>query len=312
LLSVQPPALVVPELRETLLTQLATHLLGAGQAREAVEVLQSKLARSGELTATMHFTLGLAFMQLRQIAEAMQQLRRCLAVRDRPALSPVRKEVRQGGPHHCLALCYKALQQPREADAAFRAALREAPESRPVRQDYAQFLAESGRPVEALQLWHQLTTERPDDLAAWVAGGQIALSRPDFIEFACDWTGEALKQFPAEPHLLQQRVEALLLHQDVPAAGLVLRQNSPLPTAQLGAARALCELLAGQELTCGPWPEPAMSHEFLKWYRALIAWNATPLIGAINARLHRLAAKLPSAAHLLEQALQTANHETAV
>jgi tetratricopeptide (TPR) repeat protein len=312
LLLLERDAQGVPELRETLLTQLSTHLLAAGRFQEVTEVLQTGPARAGGLTASMHFTLGLALMQLQQIPQAIQHLRRCLALRDQPALSPVRKEVRQGGPHHCLALCLKMLKQPREAASAFQAALKEAPESRPLRHDFAEFLVDTGQPVEALQVLHELTREKPEEPRAWVAGGQIALSRPDFIEFACDWTSEAIQRFPGEAQIFQQRVEALILHQDAQEALITLRRGCPLATAQLEAALVLCELLSGPGWSEFGSPETALSQEFLKWYRALIAWNASPIVNAINSRLARLREMLPSAARWLEQALLEANEQAAV
>lgn len=60
LLSAQPPGEVVPELRETLLSQFTTHLFKAGRANEVVALLRSPLATTGGLTASLDFALGLA------------------------------------------------------------------------------------------------------------------------------------------------------------------------------------------------------------------------------------------------------------
>jgi len=49
-------------------------------------------------------------------------------------------------------------------------------------------------------------------------GGQIALSRPEHLALARDWTDEAVKTFPENTRLLGQRAEALLLNHEVAQA----------------------------------------------------------------------------------------------
>jgi tetratricopeptide (TPR) repeat protein len=309
---VQPSAQVIPEFRETLLTQLATHLLGARDFARVGQVLQSALAKSAGPTASMHFLLGLALMESSQFAEAAEQMRQCLAKRNQPALSPVHKEIRTVAPAHCLAVCLKMLQQNEAATKAFQAALAEDPRSRILRLDYVRFLLDAGQPVESLQLLHQLVTEKPDDFDAWLLGGQIALLRPDFLEFACDWTGEAIKHFPSDRGLLSLRAEALLLNQQIePALSLWQRWQDPA-NARHGAALVLCQCLCGQEPTCPSDKERTVSQEFLKWYRKLISYGANAVVGALNGKLSLLKAAVPSATRLLEQALLEAGAEAAV
>lgn len=311
-LSALPPSQVVPELRETLLTQFASHLLAARQFERVVQVLESPLAQSGGLTASMHFAWGLALMELGQYQRAAEQMRQCLAKRDAPGLSPINPEIRKAGPHHCLALCLQRLQQTEAAAQAFAAALAADPSSRPLRRDYAQFLAQTGHPVEGLKLLHQLMGEDPTDPAIWVAGGQIALSRLDFVEFACDWTGEALKYCPGVPELVAQRVQALLLHQDLAQAAELLRNLPPPVPAKLEAALVLCDLVQGGPCSPVRAPEPLLSREFVQWYRILLDYRAEAVLGLIHSRLGRLAEVLPTASHLLEQALAEAAEPVAV
>jgi GT2 family glycosyltransferase/glycosyltransferase involved in cell wall biosynthesis/Tfp pilus assembly protein PilF len=379
LCSALPATQVVPETRETLLTQFTTHLMAERDFEGIVHVLQSPLAKAGGLTASLHFALGLALMELQRFDEAAQQFRQCLAKRHQPALSPINRDIRRAAPNHCLALCLAKLRQSEAAAQAFCAALADEPESRPVRLDYAKFLAEAGQPVEGLKLLHQLVSEQATDLPVWLLGGQLALSRPEFLEFACDWTREAEKQFPDEPRVLAQRAEALLLNQEIqsalplwrrclaPSANEMISQimAHPFPTAFISRAEAalvLCQLLCDEEcaglgapsaesLPGGARPssgaetrarqtslerssapgiaqvaapedgraplntsgtEAAVSQEFLKLYRRLLNFGAAALVQAVNAKLDRLRAVLPSAGQTLERALAEAAREAAV
>jgi tetratricopeptide (TPR) repeat protein len=176
--------------------------------------------------------------------------------------------------------------------------------SRAVRFDYAAFQAEQGEPLEALKILHQLVGENSDDLSAWQAGGQIALSSPDFIEFACDWTGEAVKHFPENLSLLRQRAEALLCSgnamEALPLWQKLSSAQNPLSLAPL----VICEVvndMTGRTLPSAE--EPAVSQEFLKWYRRLLGAENTKLIHELNGRLKSLERILPSAATILEAAV---------
>ncbi|MDB6023464.1 MAG: glycosyl transferase group 1, partial [Pedosphaera sp.] len=245
LMSALPASQVVPELRESLLTQLGTHLLKAKHFAEVVQLAQTPIARATGLTASQHFTLGLAHMELKQPAEAAEQMRQCLAKRQQPALSPINADILKAGPRHCLALALTTLKDEAGAEQAFRLALDEDSTSRPVRLDFAKFQFQRGEAVEALKLLNELVAENPEDIQAWQFGGQVALSQAEYLEFAKDWTGEAIKQFPEHPAILLQRAEALLLNQDVDGAlPLWTKAHSPTSARHL-AALTLCELLAG-------------------------------------------------------------------
>ena len=309
LMSALPREQVVSELRETLLTQLATHLLGAKNCAGVQQVLDSPLAKSGGLTASHHFLLGLAFLESGRFQESASQMRLCLSKRDQMALSPVHKDIRKGGPRHCLALCQKYLKQPMEAARNFREALAEDPASRPVRYDYAPFLAEQGHPVEALQLLHELASEKPEDAGAWLLGGKIALSRPEFLEFARDWTAEALKHFPRHPQFAAQRAEALLLDGQVGEALLLWRRSGGAEDPRRLAARVICELLSGGSCPVPAALELTVSREFLKWYQAFATWQTTSVLQALNVKTAQLQQMLPSAGGLLEQAMLEAGKE---
>ncbi|MBL9137357.1 MAG: tetratricopeptide repeat protein, partial [Verrucomicrobiales bacterium] len=181
------------------------------------------------------------------------------------------------------------------------------PKSRAVRLDLARTLFAQGRAVDSLNHLHEMVSQNPGDADAWRLGGDIALSRPDFLEFAVDWTGEAVKSVTDDPGLAAQRGEALLRSGNADAA---------LPFWQIAAANrgnsqraalCLCSVAAGKsapiiELEA----EPAISREFLKLYQRLISTPAGPLLLKINANLRAVAAALPSAAQRIESAMSEA------
>jgi predicted Zn-dependent protease len=307
-LAALPANQIVPELRETLLTQMATHLMAAKQHEEIVQLLRSPLARLTPITASLHFVLGLALMELRHPLDAAEQFKACLQKRNQAALSPVNKDIRKAGPRHCLALCLAQLKRLPEAEAVFQEALMDDPHSRPMRFDYARLLHEQGRALDAIKLLHQLVTERADDLLVWQLGGQIALSQPQFREFADDWTREARQHFPQDDLLRQQQGEALLLNQKPGEALPILRALENGAAHRTTAAAILGELLVHEgPNTRAMLNEPAVSQEFLQWYRRLLKSNASEAVQTVNEQLDLLDTVLPSATRVLRQAVQASN-----
>jgi glycosyltransferase involved in cell wall biosynthesis/FMN phosphatase YigB (HAD superfamily)/tetratricopeptide (TPR) repeat protein len=312
LMSALPTAQIVPELRETLLTQLTTHLLQAKRFSEIVQLWERPFSQAGGMTASQHFLLGLAEIELQQPAAVVEQMRQCLAKRRAPALSPVNKDILKAGPHHCLALSFAALDQETEAEKSFRDALTEEPKSRAVRFDLARYHHQHRRHVESLKLLNDLVAENPADLVAWLLGGQIALSQPEYLEFAQNWTSEAVKHNPTEPALTLQRAEALTLSQQMETALPLWSQIQPAQSARHLAALILCELLTGNEQTkVAPINEKAASQEFLKWYRQLIKYAAHSTVHQINDKLDTLRAILPTASEILATALKRADEAVA-
>ena len=312
LMSAQSPTLVVPETREMLLTQYCTQLTTLRRFDEVIRLLNSPLALSGGLTASLHFALGLAHLELKQSREAADQMRQCLAKRAQPSLAPVNPEIRKAGPQHCLALCLAKLGDLEAAAEAFRAAIADDPQSRQARFDYARFLAAQGKPVDALNLLFELASQKADDARVWLLGGQIALSQPEFLEVALDWTTEAVRHFPQDPAIIRQRGEALLLGNRCEQALPLWRQLSPESDTAIAAALALCETATNDvQFTPPPHLEAQISSEFLKYYQRLIQYNGRPTIDAVNARLESLGSRLPSVTRVLEQALAQARTVTA-
>ncbi len=312
LLSVRPPEAVTPEGRETLLTQLSTHLMAARRFSEVVELWQNPFAKNGGLTASQHFCLGAAFMELKQPAEAAGQMRQCVAKRLDPVLSPINPETLKAAPHHCLALCCIALNDTEGAQRAFDAALAAEPSSRPARFDLARFQAAQGRTGEALKLARQLAVENPAEARVWQLGGQIALTLPGHLEFARDWTGDAVQNFPGDQNLLLQRAEALMLNHDVAQALPLWRRAQASASPRQRAALVLCELLAGDsQHHFSPAEELAISREAVGWYRHCIRMGAHAFIQQLHQRMETIRLALPAFVRALEAAHRQARQAAA-
>ena len=303
LISTLPESAVTPEGRETLLTQLSTHLLAAKKHAELVRLWQSPFAQKGGLTASQHFCLGVAHMELKQFDRAAEEMRQCLAKRQRPTLSPVNAEIFKAGPHHCLAMCSWALNDLAGARSAFEAALAAAPTSRAVRLDLARFHASQGRVSEGITLMRQLLKEQPADLPIWNLGGVLALSQPELLRGALAWTAEALEHFPDDPNLLQQRAEALLLNQDAAAALPFWRRVLTANPRRHRGAVVLCEVLSDDcQYAFSPAEEPAISQEVVQWYRQCIRLGAHSLINQLHERIESIRLTLPTFVRVWETA----------
>jgi glycosyltransferase involved in cell wall biosynthesis len=303
-LSSKPAAEIVPELRETLLMQLCTRLTAAKQFDEVVRVLHSPLAgMHGGLTASLHFSLGLAQLELRQFSEAADQMRQCLAKRQQRSLAPINREINTAAPHHCLALCLVKSGEAAAAEKAFQDGLKETGHGDALRLDYARFLAEQNRPVDALHRLNEVVAGNALHVEAWQLGGQIALGRPEFLEFARDWTGEAIRQLPDDSIIVAQRAEALLLSQETTAALPLWNRavNGERPPRAV-AAQILCATVTSQTIggLCGQAEEAAVSRAFVDWYRCLVAAGARDAIVSLNSRVETLRPVLPSAAGILD------------
>ena len=307
LMSELPPQSVPPELCEALLTQMATRLTGAKRFAEVVGLLRSPLAKARGLTASLHFFLGLALQEQGQFDEAARAYRECVAQRGRVALTPINPDILGSGPEHCLANCLLRLERRDEARAAFAGAVRQVKPGRAARWDFARFLADEGDFVEALNLLHALVSERPEDAAAWNLGGQIALRQPEFLEFALDWTGEALRALPANPALVAQRAEALMFNGELEAALPLWRQLQAQGQPANLAALVLCEVLTSDRQTrLGAGEEAAVSREFLGLFRRLVKRGAEALVRRLHAHLGALGEVLPGAAGVLGEVLAQA------
>ncbi|MBI3875215.1 MAG: glycosyltransferase, partial [Verrucomicrobia bacterium] len=309
-LSAQPAGEQPPELREALVTQLCSHLLAVKDHAAILRVMAHPLGKAAGPTASLHFIAGLASLELKQFAGGAEHFRHCVAKRGLPALTPVAREIRKAAPRHCLALCLIGLKRLAEAEEVLHAALAEDPQSRGVKTDLARLFNDRGQPLDALRLFTELVSEKSDDALVWQMGGRVALSRPDFLEFALDWTSEAVKALPGDAAISVQRAEVLLLAQR-PDEALPFWSRAPMSPVN-AAARVLCELAAhGRSEAPDGVPELALSGEFLKWYRRLIDYRGTAVVMKLNASNGSLARVVPSAARHLEAALSEAKRNAA-
>lgn len=306
MMTAQPPGEVVPELSEALLTQFTSQLYKVPAFAEVVDVLNSPLAKKDGLTASQHFALGLAYFELKQFSEAADQMRQCIAKRRQPALTPINTAIHTAAPQHCLALSLARLGDHSAAEQAFAAALAEPGPLDDVKKDYAKFLADTDRQVDALKKLNEIVAQNPRHAASWSLGGKIALSRREYLKFARDWTGEALKVLPGNPVVAAQRAEALMLNGDT-AAALELweklwdHEHSPAVLAAL----ILCEVIEKPSTHApneGP-DESQTSREFINWYQRLLKLQSRPMLERVNEQLEKLARALPTAAKMIEAAL---------
>ena len=302
LMSAQAPGDVVPELREVLLTQLTCHLYKVRAHEEIAQVLASPLAKNGGLTASLHFALGLAQFELKQYRESAEQMRQCLNKRKQPCFAPINTDILTAAPQHCLAMNLVRLNDPKAAEKAFEAGVAE-PGAESLRIDYAKFLASQGRPVDALHRLHEVVQADAKSPIAWRLGAEIALSKPEFLEFAADWTGEAITQLPEDPIIIAQRAEALLLSQQTKAALPLWERvcQGERPPRSL-AALIICSNVEGQPVACpdNSGEEIAVSRAFVDWYKRLVASDAKDTVMTLNNRVDALRPVLPSAAALID------------
>jgi tetratricopeptide (TPR) repeat protein len=301
-------AVLSPELREALLTQLCTRLLGDGRAAQVPIVLESGLARQQPLTASLHYLQGLACVELERWNDAVQALRQCIARRSQPAHTPAFAEIHGPAPEQALARCLSRVGQQAEAEQTLRDLVQRYPRSPEPVAALARFLGEYDRAVEAFELLHAALPRFPGDTALWLAGGEIALGRAEYLEFASDWTGEAFRLWPDEQRIAAQRAEALLLRGDTAAALPLWRQVLTGEQPGLHAATILCELCQGDlgdHALNGRGA--AVAREFIRWYQRLARYQVHAPLLAVNSRLPELRAILPSAAQALESALAEAS-----
>ena len=298
----RPAKQTPPELKESLYTQFATHFIGQKQFNDAIDILTVAQAREGDLTASMHFLKGLAYIETKQFQEGLEQMRSCLAKRDRPALTPIHPEIRKAGPAHCVAICLRQLNQLGDVAKYYQQALHDAPKATAVRVEFAEFEAQRGDFVAALTALHHGVEVDPASLPIWKLGGEIALRQPSTLEFAVDWTGEAVKFMPDFPEVKRLRAEALLLAGQASEAAPLWQELLPDGIASTRAAAIMAAVAGDRVVTADrPADELEVSREFVKWYRKLIQFQAESTVMRINGRLPQLFAVLPSAAQFVQQ-----------
>ncbi|MDB6055015.1 MAG: hypothetical protein JWN25_2538, partial [Verrucomicrobiales bacterium] len=167
--------------------------------------------------------------------------------------------------------------------------------------DLAKIYYRKNNPVKALEILHSLTLDLPTDPEIWVLGGEVALSQPSFLEFALDWTSEAVKYCPANAQIQEQRGMALLFNQQCESA-LECFLGLAKPASHNLSAIIMCQLVTGIELMpISLLEETSISSEFIKLYKQLLAFNSSNVLRVAMEETGRLASRLPSASRIVER-----------
>ena len=306
----RPVAETPPELREVLLTQYASHLLTLQRHADVVAVFNDKAIPTRERTASHWFMLGVAQSGLQLWEPCVASLRQCLELRNRPALTPIHSDIRRASPSHCMAHALRRLGRRAEAAQAYEQALQDDPLNEAVRIEFAAFQAEEGQIVPALTVLNAGIQQNPAQAKVWEAGSVISLKQRDTLEFALDWTEEALKHLPDNAVLQRQRAETLLLNGQVHEA-LPLWSRAPYgDDAAATSGLILCRLFAGESLQAlPPDRERAVSQDLIRRYRHSVELGLDGWVHALHQRLGPLHQALPSAARLIEQVVSETDPE---
>jgi hypothetical protein len=201
------------------------------------------------------------------------------------------------------------------AEKAFQAGANEKGPVDALKLDYAKFLVDQNRPVDALHLVHEIVAQDAHSVAAWRLGGEIALSRAEFLEVACDWTAEAMKQLPQDDQVAAQRAEALMLSQQTAAARVLwerLWKSGRQPRSL--AALILCEIVADGLSSRSADYEPELgptSRAVIEWYRRCLAVRAQGMLDRLNQQTEALRSILPAAVDMIDAALAEAGEQPA-
>ncbi|MFM1943285.1 MAG: hypothetical protein RI897_2267, partial [Verrucomicrobiota bacterium] len=302
-----PANSVMPEFRECLLSRAAMAFASEGEYAEALSLRNSPLLKQGRLNPTVHYAFGLALSRLGRHGKAVEELRLCVERRGQPSLFPALKIVNTAAPDLTLALALAQAEEFAEAEKVLRSLLSRDAGNRKAALQLANVLWKQGQAVPALELLHGLVTQQADLVDAWALGGRIALSQPDYLDFAMDWTGESVKYCQQSAELNLQRAEALLLKGDVASALPVWSSIAEEGNPSHRAAQIICELATGAQ------PDhhlngqtPIVSQHFLLWYRRLVQYQATGPLNQVNGRLDVLKQVLPPAGEVLESAMAEA------
>src|SRR5205085_2875615 len=109
-----------------------------------------------------------------------EQMRHCVAKRHEPALSPINTDILSAAPAHCLALSLARVGDVAGAEKAFQLALGESGRVEEVKVDFARWLVEQKRPVDAFGQLHEVVSANAQHTVAWRLGAEWALAQPEF------------------------------------------------------------------------------------------------------------------------------------
>ncbi len=306
----QPYAQTPPELREVLLTQYASHLLTLQLYQEVISLFHERAVAPKDRTASQHFIMGLAHSALQRWEPCVTHLQQCLKLRNQPALTPIHQDIRSATPAHCLAHSLRKLGRKAEAKTAFEQALQDDPLNESARVEFAAFQADEGQIIPALTLLHAGIEQNPKQAKVWEAGGALSLRQRDTLDFALDWSREALKHLPEHPTLQRQRAETLLLNGHVHEALPLWSEVSQSNDAASSSGLILCRLFAGESQSAlPPDREVAVSQDLIRRYRQSVEMGLDGWVNALHQRVGTLRQTLPSAARLIDQVVAESGPE---
>lgn len=300
-----PAEQISPELRETLLTQVSSVLLAMGKIQAIVDLMNSRLAKIGELTSSLYFTLGLAQINLEQHKAAIQSLSQCIRRKNNKTHSVINAQVKQGGPEHCLGICYEKVGKFDQALEQFGKALHLSPGSLGIQQDFILVANKNNLHLKAIDILNQNMCEGDDSLIFWRLGSQLCSANAQLHSFGVEWIGEALRYHPNDGELNQARwlflLESCQLDQIAQGSG----PSDNHLTSEIFAGIVWVRLVHGQSLPKAPASlEPKISAKMIDWYKKWVHKGDESLIRAINDNINSIKAEYPSAFSVVESVLK--------
>lgn len=299
---------VVPELRETLLTQFGGSLIRHQLFEEAREVLCDGTIPEAMVTSSILFLKGMALMRTGDFESAVDAFRDCRHKRDDATRSNGYQEAYGPAPSHCEALCLLKLGQEAEARQAFQVAVEDPGVTWAIVKDFAVHLKSAGLVLEALTFLNSKLAQFGKELAFWRLGAAITLELTDSADFALDWLGEAMRHHGEHPGLTLDYVQACLQgdRTELPQ-GWFETIKSECDSAPSWAIRLLGGLLENRSVEgIVPVPERELSFAVLRLYRRLLNLEAEHVLSRINDRLDLLDALAPTAAGMIRDAIAEA------
>ncbi|MDA7497267.1 glycosyltransferase [bacterium] len=309
LLSETPESDIVPELRESLLTQFTSALVRNQCFAEARDVFSGQGVPESAMTASLSFIKGLAMMRTGSFSEAVDAFRDCTTKRDESTHSNGYSEAYGPAPFHCEALCLQKLGREEEARRAFENAVEDENVPWLIVRDFAIYLSSAGLVLEALTLLHSKLPQFKDELSFWLLGARIGLDNTSSLEFALDWIGEGIKHVGEHSALMIEYVKALMLNDrsDLPE-GWPQAIEPACESAASWAVRLIGGMLDGRAIEgIVPVPERELSFEVIRLYRRLLTGNAKKVVMVISDRLSLIEPIAPTAAKLMKDAVDEAN-----
>ena len=298
---------MTPEGRDRLITMFAFHLFTAKHYEEALKIATSQLAQECGPTASIHYIAAVAHIKLDQHPEAIPHLRACVAKLKEPTLTSACEGMDGAAPHQLLAECLIQSGDIAETEKELGLALELEPQSVGIRHGYAKFLILQNRNEEALPLLHQGTVDGQMDPSLWILGCEIVNGALHLPDLALEWTESSLANHPDNEELRKQRGIALLTAGHAAEALPFFEAAADRTQPVVAGAIILCQLITGTiAAATQPANEPAVSREFIGWYRRLLTYNSAEAAHEVNRQLSALEPLLPTAAKTLRAAVTEA------